>query len=160
MVEKGDLREAIRLLRKGMARFDPADLELRLRVQHNILNFLNEAGESQEAERILRQNRHLYDKLGNTGVIKLHWLEGSIAEGLGRLPEAERSLRMAWEMSSQQKLIREAACLSLQLALLLGKRGQREEAWHLVEDAIPIFDALDNQPKMAAARLLSLRLRS
>jgi tetratricopeptide (TPR) repeat protein len=161
LVERGDFRSAIRTLRKGMVRIDPnSDSDLMLKMQHNVINFLNESGESREAAQTLQRNRHLYDVSGNTLVTKLHWLEGSIAEGLGRVHEAERSLRKAWEILSEQELIREIACISLQLGLLLCQQGQRHEARRLVEEAIPIFDILGNYPKMAAARLLSLRLHS
>jgi tetratricopeptide (TPR) repeat protein len=162
LVEGGDLRQAIRLLRKGMARIDPiSDPELMLRTQHNFLNFLNESGKSQEAEQILRRDRHLYDKTGKEAfLVGLHWLEGSIGESLGRIHEAEISLRKAREILSQQQLVLKIACISLQLGLVLCRQGQRQEALRLVEEAIPIFDTVGTYPKMAAARLLSLHLRS
>jgi tetratricopeptide (TPR) repeat protein len=158
----GGFRDSIRLLRKGLTRIDPAaEPDLMLMAQHNILYFLTEAGRSREADQILRRNRHLYGSLGREVLLgRLHWLEGSIAEDLGRFGEAEMSLRKAREFVSHQQLVLETASVSLQLGLVLCKQEQRQEARILVEEAIPIFETLGTYPDALAARLLSLRLRS
>lgn len=159
---RGDFREAIRLLRKGMARIDFAcDLHLRFIAQHNLVDSLNSAGRSLEAEQILRRNRHLYDALGrNPFLAKLHWLEASIAESLGRIQDAELNLRKTREILSQQQLVLDVASVSLHLGMVLFRQGQRQEARRLVEEAIPVFEVLGADLDATAARLLAHRLRS
>jgi tetratricopeptide (TPR) repeat protein len=159
---RGGFRDSIRLLRKGMARIDPAaEPELMLIAQHNFLYFLTESGSSREADEILQRDRHLYGTLGReVHLTRLCWLEGSIAEGLGRIPEAEMSFRRAREILSHQQLVLEAASVSMHLALVLCKQGQRQEARNLVEEAIPVLETLGIYPDALAAKLLSLRLRS
>lgn len=159
---RDEFSDAIRLIRKGLARIDPAaEPDLMLTARHNILYFLAEEGRSQEADRLLQQDRHLYESLGReVHLTRLHWLEGSIAEGLGRAREAVKSLQKAKELLSQQRLVLETASVSLLLGLLLSQQGQRREALMLVEAAVPILETLGTYPDITAARLLSLRLRS
>jgi tetratricopeptide (TPR) repeat protein len=155
-------REPIRLIRKGIARIDSvAEPDLMLTARHNILYFLAEAGQSLEAAEILRCDRHLYESIGTENHrTRLHWLEGSIAEGLGQLREAEMSLRTARELLSHQHLVLELASVSLRLGLVLDRQGQRQEARRIVEETVPVFEAIGTYSDIAAARLLSLRLRS
>jgi tetratricopeptide (TPR) repeat protein len=159
---RGDFRESIRLLRKGMVRIDLAcDPDLKFIAQHNFVNSLNAAGRSLEAEQILRRIRYLYDDLGRGSFLsKLHWLEGSIAESLGRIHEAEVNLRKAREIFSQQQLVLDVASVSLHLGMVLCRQEQYQEARRLVEEAIPIFEVLGIEADITAARFLALRLRS
>lgn len=159
---RDEFSEAIRLIRKGLARIDSAsEPDLKLTARHNILYFLAEEGRSQEADQLLQQNRHLYESLGrDVHLTRLHWLEGSIAEGLGRTKDAVTSLQKARELLSQQQLVLETASISLFLGLVLSRQGQRHEALILVDAAVPVLETLGTYPDIAAARLLSLRLRS
>jgi tetratricopeptide (TPR) repeat protein len=159
---RGNFRNSIRLLRKGLSRLNlTADQDLLLMVHHNMLVTLAEAGRPCEAEQILGRERHLYENLGKeTFFAKLRWLEGSIDEGLGRLARAETAMRSAREQLQQQQRVLEWAVVSLQLSMVLCKQDRRGEARRLVEENIPVFDELGIYPKAFAARLLAHRLRS
>jgi tetratricopeptide (TPR) repeat protein len=158
----GGHRDAIRLLRKGMARIDPASEPiLMLTARHNLIIQLNETGRSQEAAQMLWRYRHLYEDLGReTHFAKLYWVEGSIAESLGRLSEAEIHLRKARGILSHQQVVLDVASVSLQLCIVLCKQKRRQEAGRLLEEIVPVYEELGIHSKAFAARLLSLRLRS
>jgi tetratricopeptide (TPR) repeat protein len=158
----GKFSQAVRILRKGVARLDlEVEPQQVVAARHNVLYFLAEAGRSREAEQLLEQERHLYQNLGSEVYFaKLHWLEGTIADGFGRLADAQVSLWKARELLSQQQLILETASVSLRLGLVLCKSGQRQKARSLVEEAVPVLETLGTYPDALAAKLLSLRLRS
>jgi tetratricopeptide (TPR) repeat protein len=159
--EIGGRRETIRLLRKGMARIDPsAEPELMLTARHNILYYLAESGGAYEAHQMLKKERHLYLGIGKSAhVAKLPWLEGIIAEGLGRLGESQAFLWKSREILDEGQRSLDAAFVSLRLGFVLSKQGRRSEAKRLVEEIIPVFESLDVSRAASAARLLFLRLR-
>jgi tetratricopeptide (TPR) repeat protein len=158
----GDFHRSIRLLRKGMVRIgSTSEPGLMFMAQHNLANQLNAAGRSQEASQALEQNRHLYKDIGEEpSFAKLHWLEGSIAESVDRIQDAEISFRKARELLSHLQLAPGVASISLRLCLVLCRRGQRQEARQLMREVVPIFESLGTHAEESAAKLLSLRLRS
>jgi tetratricopeptide (TPR) repeat protein len=154
-------REAIRLLRKGLARIDPsADPDLTLAARHNILYCLAESGGAHEAHQMLKKERHLYLGTGESvHLAKLPWLEGIIAEGLDRLSESQALLWKSREILDEGQRSLDAAFVSLRLGFVLSRQGRRREAKRLVEEIIPIFESLNVSRPASAARLLFLRLR-
>jgi tetratricopeptide (TPR) repeat protein len=159
---RGSFRESIRFLRKGLARIDPsADAELMLAARHNFLLFLAQAGKPREAEQLLKTQRDLYYDPGKEShVAKLCWLEGSIDAALGNLKKAETKYRVVKELLARQPLVLESAFASLELSLILCRQRRNREALTLVEEAIPVFELVEDEPVIAASRLLAFGLRS
>ena len=159
--ESGRLQDALRLLRKVMLRIDSAGApELSLVARYNFLTFLAEWGRPQEAQKLLEQERQLYLELDkHLSLTRLHWLEGLINDGLGRLEMAAVHLMKAREVFMEQQMSRDWALVSLHLALVLSKQGRPREGKRLIEEVIPVFDFLNIQPEAFAARVVYRRLQ-
>lgn len=154
--EGGSLREAIRLLRRGLARIDTAEEpRLVLAARHNLIWFLNDLGRHQDALAALEQSRPLYLELGNRlHLVRLRWLEGRIALGLGRLDEAERSLALTRATFLEEKISFDAALASLDLAMVHARRGDASGVKRIVSEIVPVFQACQVHPEAIAALLL------
>lgn len=154
------LREAIRLLRRGLARIDPGrEPRLVLAARHNLIWFLNDMGRHQEALATLEQSRSLYLEVGSRmHLVRLRWLEGRIALGLGRLDgrldAAERSLSLARESFLEQGIAFDAAMVSLDLAMVHTRRGDAAAVKRIVSEIVPVFQACQVHPEAIAALLL------
>ena len=154
--EGGNLREAIRLLRRGLARIVAAEEpRLVLAARHNLIWFLNDLGRHQDALTALEQSRSLYLEVGNRlHLVRLRWLEGRIAIGLGRLDEAERFLALTREAFLEEKISFDAALASLDLAMVQARRGDASGVKRIVSEIVPVFQACQVHPEAIAALLL------
>ena len=150
------LREAIRLLRRGLAYIDTArEPRLVLAARHNLIWFLNDMGRHQDALTMLDLSRSLYLEVGNRmHLVRLRWLEGRIALGLGRLDAAERSLSLAREAFLEQGISFDAAMVSLDLAMVHAQRGDASAVKRIVSEIVPVFQACQVHPEAIAALLL------
>ena len=161
LAETGNFQDAIRFLRKGVSRIDSsAASDLVLAARHNIVFLLNESGRALEAWQMLEQERHLYHDLDKQRhFTKLYWLEGKISAELGYLEKAKCSFQRARELILEQRIPRDLGFVSLDLSLVLGRQGRRNEAKHLLDaEVIPILDAVGTYQDSIAARLLFFRL--
>jgi tetratricopeptide (TPR) repeat protein len=152
----GRLQQAIRCLRQGLARIDAAE-EPRLLVaaQHNLVGFLNESGDHDEALETLRKTRRLYQDLGEPSHrARLSWLEGRITRDLGRLDEAEAALKEARDFFVQHGIGLDAARVLLDLATVYDQRGDAAELKRLAAEMVPIFTSRDVHPEALAALAL------
>jgi tetratricopeptide (TPR) repeat protein len=154
---EGDrLREAIRVLRRGLARIDAArEPRLVLAARHNLIWFLNDLGRHSDALAALEQSRPLYLEVGSRmHLVRLRWLEGRIALGLGRLDAAERSLALTREAFLEQGISFDAALASLDLAMVHARRGDANGVKRIVSEIVPVFQACQVHPEAIAALLL------
>lgn len=152
----GKLREAIRLIQRGLSRINILE-EPRLLVaaRHNLIGYLDESGRHQEALAALEETRSLYQELGEPSHrVRLRWLEGRIFRGLGRLDEAESALREARDAFIERKIGFDAALVSLDLAMVYARRGDTGEMKRLASEMIPIFESRDVHQEALAALLL------
>jgi tetratricopeptide (TPR) repeat protein len=155
----GRFAEATRLLRRGLSRIDPAE-EPRLLVsaRHNLTLYLEESGQHREALSALEATRGLYLELGERmHLVRLRWLEGKIARGLGRLDEAEAALREARDAFVERGIGFDAALVSLDLAMVYVQRGETAEIRRLAAEMVPIFESRDVHQEALAALLLVRR---
>jgi len=155
----GRFAEAVRLLQRGLARIDPAE-EPRLLVsaRHNLTLYLEESGQHREALSALEATRGLYLELGERmHLVRLRWLEGKIARGLGRLDEAEAALREARDAFVERGIGFDAALVSLDLAMVYVQRGETAEIRRLAAEMVPIFESRDVHQEALAALLLVRR---
>ncbi|HEX4962100.1 MAG TPA: hypothetical protein VF173_14795 [Thermoanaerobaculia bacterium] len=149
----GKLKEAERLIRRGLARINVLE-EPRLLVmaRHNLIWYLTESGQHEEAQRSLEDTRGLYLNLREQiNLVLLRWLEGRIAYGLGRLDEAETALREARDAFIERGIGFDAALVSLHLAAVYAQRRETGAMKKLAAEMLPIFESRDLHPEALAA---------
>lgn len=131
------------------------DPRLYLSARHNLALFLCEAGSCTAAAEVLQADRDLYRQFPDLYTqLRLQWLDGKIAYGLGQAAEAERALSSAREGFRVQGIGYDAAMVSLDLALIYLKQGRRSELIRLAEEMHEIFKAGDVHREAVAALLL------
>ena len=89
----GDREFAIELVQKALEMVDAErDPRTVLAARHNLAVFLQESGRLREALAVLAQARSLYETLGDRrNLLRLRWLEGSLAEDVGEIALAEEA---------------------------------------------------------------------
>jgi tetratricopeptide (TPR) repeat protein len=152
----GAVHEAVHHLREGLARIDPeTEPRLLLVAHHNLVLFLSDAGRNAEALAALEQSRPLYLRLGSRmDLLRLRWLEGRIALGLGRSAEAERALSLALEAFLELGIGLDAALVAFDLARVYARRGDCAAVKRIAADIVPVFQSCHVQPEALAALAL------
>ncbi|MGH9362711.1 MAG: tetratricopeptide repeat protein, partial [Thermoanaerobaculia bacterium] len=140
-LEAGDAASAIALLRGALDNVDEhEDAQLALFVRHNLIVALSGVGKHHEAFALLFHTRPLYlEHGGRMDLIRLRWLEGSVAQGLGRADQAEAAFREVREAYLKLHLDYDAALVSLDLAMLYAGGGRAAEMRRLAEEMLPVF---------------------
>lgn len=153
-----DPEAAIHFLEAGLSMINPStDPKMVLSVVHNLALFLSECGRFEEARRILRRTRKAYTAEGDRlALIKLRWLEGRIAAGLGDLVTAEKSYIEVQRELEQAGLPYHVALVSMDLADIWLQSGRTSEVRELVEGIVSIF-RVRRIAREALAALLLLR---
>lgn len=154
--DRGDFEEAVASLAGGLARIDPAaEPRLTLVAHHNLAWYLCDDGKHGAASEALERNRPLYLELGNRmDLVRLRWLEGRIALGLGRFAEAVRALGLARDAFLEQEIGFDAALVSLDLAMVYARQGDTEGVRRTVAEIVPVFQACRVQSEALASLLL------
>lgn len=150
-----DPHGAIRLLARGLAGIDRArDPKLTFSTLHNLIDFLVEVGECREARLQLWKMRRLYRTHGGRLFdLKLRWLEGQIALGLGELERAGRDLACARRELAAAGLHYHAALAGLDLAQVWIRQGRTAEVRELVEQMVAAFRTVHVEREALAALL-------
>jgi tetratricopeptide (TPR) repeat protein len=149
----GELEEALRLLVAALDRFD-GDAELVAAAVHGIIDFTVKLHRFAEGRRLLEISRPLYAGAGKLNLLKLRWVEGRLAAGLGETAAAERAY---WEVRGgfeRHRMPYEAALVSLDLAAVWLEQGRTEEVREAVEDTLATFRALGIRREALAALLV------
>jgi len=148
--------QAIQYLTAGLAMIGPArDPKLVLSAVHNLVNCLTDCGRFHEARRILRRSKKAYFAAGDRlNLVKMRWVEGKIALGLGELDRAETAFRDTQARFEQAGLGYHAAVVALDLTAILLERGKTVEARELVAQTITIFRSRRIAREVLAALLL------
>lgn len=154
-----DPEKAIEHLVAGLAMINPArDPKVVLSAVHNLVNFLTDCGRFHEARRILRRSRKAYFAAGDRlNLIKMRWVEGKIALGLGELEAAEVAFRDAQVRFEEAGLGYHAALVALDLTAVLLAKQETAAARKLVEQTITIFRSRRIAREVLAALLLLQR---
>lgn len=94
----------------------------------------------QQAEELLPETRALAMNLRNgLDLVRLHWLEGRVAAGLGRREEARKIISKVQQEFTTRKIAFDAALASLELAVLFLEEDQAEEVRDLARQTAWIF---------------------
>jgi tetratricopeptide (TPR) repeat protein len=154
----GDLEASTAVLSEAAPRIDREreprtafGLELQLHVN------LCLQGRAAEAEPGLPRVRVLGERLGQElDLLKVTWLEGKVAAGMGRTAEAEEAFIRVRQEVTARGLAYDAALVSLDLALLYLEQGRMAEVRTLAESMAWIFAAQGvEREAVAALRLFS-----
>lgn len=145
--------EAIRQIRRGLGLIDwEREPRLVLMARHNLAWFLNDCGKSEEALHQLERFRHTYQEFdGSWTGLRLSWLAGRIAVGLGRLEEAERTLREVKLRFLAEGYGYDASLVTLDLANLYLQQGRLAEVRALAEEMLAVFLSHDIHRQALAA---------
>jgi tetratricopeptide (TPR) repeat protein len=153
---QGDYSRAIEITRRTLDIY-PVDQDPRfaLCARHNLALCLCEAGEHAEAAEELRAHRGLYERFPDAWTqLRLGWLEGKIAAGLGDAASAEACFVAVRDGFLREGAGYDAEMVCLDLALLYARLGRTAELRQLAEAMHPVFEAGDVHREAIAALLL------
>jgi len=152
----GDFEGAVAGLAEGLQLIEAAaEPRLTLAAHHNLAWYLCDHGKPGEAAEALQRNRPLYLELGSRmDLVRLRWLEGRIALGLGRPAEAVQALSLARDAFLEQEIGFDAAMVSLDLAMAHARQGDMEGVKRIASEIIPVFQACRVQTEGLASLLL------
>ena len=151
--EEGDLEGEMAYLRRALDLLDPNE-EPRtfLAARHNLIAALNQSGRSREAFSLLFHTRPLYLKKGDrTSLMRMRWLEGLVARGLGRVEQAATSFREVRQAFLEMGLDYDAALASLDLAGALVQQARTADVRRLAEEMLAVFASRDIHCEAMAA---------
>jgi tetratricopeptide (TPR) repeat protein len=141
--QKGDFERAIEtLLTVGPLIDGSREPRLSCVLRFNLAANLSQLGRHEEAEELLPEVRRLAMGLGNgLDLVRLRWLEGRCAAGLGRTEEALVALSQVREDFTSRGIAYDAALATLELAVLYLEQGRTGEVRRLARQMTPIFKA-------------------
>jgi tetratricopeptide (TPR) repeat protein len=153
---EGLFDRAIEMVQTALERLSPEEEpRLYLMGRHNLALYLAEAGRFAQAAGLVAADEDLYRKHPEPWTqLRLSWLRGKIATGLGETAEAERFFRETREGFVEQRNGYDAAMVSLDLALLYLKGGRTGDVLPLAEEMVALFEAQDVHREALAAVLL------
>ncbi|MDP9121805.1 MAG: hypothetical protein M3O15_10660 [Acidobacteriota bacterium] len=154
--EMGRLEEAIELLQVLLGQLDAAE-EPRLHryARFNLLVCLTIAGRYTAAEQLLPEVRELFGEGAQPlDLVRLRWVEGNVAFGLGRVGPAEAAFREVQEEFLKRGMGYDAALVSLDLSILYAQEGATRELKHLASQLLPVFESRDVHREAVAALML------
>jgi tetratricopeptide (TPR) repeat protein len=153
---QGFLNRAIEMVQTALERLSPEEeSRLYLSGRHNLALYLAEAGRYAEAAGLVAADEDLYRRIPESWLqLRLSWLRGKIASGLGEAVEAERLLRETRDGFVRQGNGYDAAMAALDLALLYLKEGRTAEVQPLAAEMVALFEAQKVHREALAAVLL------
>lgn len=141
--------EALPVLARG------GDSEASLFALHNMMGRMVDLGRFEFAEEMLRMLRpHLELFLGETGRLKLAWIEAKIAAGLERWSIAEHHYRSLRQSFAAIGMHYQVALVSLDYGVLLLRMGRIQELRPLVDEMMAIFRSLGIQREALGSVIL------
>ena len=145
--------DAIRVTRKGLGLLDwKREPRLVLMARHNLVWFLTDCGRAAEARRQLERFRHVYSDFPDPWIeLRLAWLEGRIAGGLGRLEKAAEILREVRQHFLADGHSYDACLVTLDLAHLYLQKGRTAEVRELARETFSVFLSKDVHRQARAA---------
>jgi transcriptional regulator with XRE-family HTH domain len=154
LLARGDFEEAVAALRQTAPLVDAGDEpQLLLVLRFNLAVNLWFLGRYAEVKGTLPELRKLAAGVGNElDLVRLRWLEGRIAAGLGRRDEALSALSRVREEFVSREIAYDAALVSLELANLHLEEGRTIEVRNLARQMMWIFQA-QGVPREALAAL-------
>jgi tetratricopeptide (TPR) repeat protein len=156
LIEMGQSEPALQALRKANGLIDPErDPRLLLCIRHNLVDNLSKMGRHQEAADLLPELRALAAAQGSTlDRLRLTWVEGRVAAGLGEHEEARRLLSEVRQSFLLDGNIYEAALATLDLVVPYLEEGRTAEARDLADEMVAVFREHDVSREALAALIV------
>jgi tetratricopeptide (TPR) repeat protein len=154
--ESGRPQEALEVLDQALdlAR-DREHSSLYFYCQHHLIVCLCGLGEFVQAAQILANNADRYARHGDPlSLLRVAWVEGKIARGLGQLEEAEFHLLTARHGFQKEGIAYDAALVSLELAQLYLEQRRVAEVKELAEEMVQEFLRQEVSREATAALML------
>jgi tetratricopeptide (TPR) repeat protein len=154
--QQGFFGRAVETTETALERLSPEEEpRLYLMARHNLALYLAEAGRFAQAAGLVAADEDLYRQHPEPWTqLRLSWLRGKIAAGLGETAEAERFFRETRKGFVEQRNGYDAAMASLDLALLYLKGGRTADVLPLAEEMVALFEAQDVHREALAAVFL------
>jgi tetratricopeptide (TPR) repeat protein len=154
--EEGDLDRAATTTRAGLALLEgQGEPRLLLYGQHNLADFLREAGRLAEAHDALSGCARLYrDFPDPLSRLRGLWIEAHLAQAEGKQAVAEGLLQAVRGGFLREGAGYDAALVTLDLALLYAEEGRPREVRGLAEALLSLFESQGIHREAAAALLL------
>jgi tetratricopeptide (TPR) repeat protein len=152
----GDFQGAVTSLQEASLLIDgKIQPRLLFALKFNLAVNLDHLGWHSEAAALIAEARELAVQLGNAlDLVRVLWLEGRIATGLGRKAEAVINFEQVRREFLARGLGFDTALVSLELALLYFEQGRTAEVRILAREMAPVFQAQGvHREALAALRL-------
>ena len=156
LLDMCDTEPALQALKKANGLIDPErEPRLLLCLHHNLVYHLSEIGNHQEAADLLPELKALAAAHGSPlDRLRLDWIEGRIATGLGHHDHARALLAGVRQTFLADGNVYEAALATLDLVIPHLKEGNTAEVRHLAEEMVTVFHEHDVTREALAALLL------
>lgn len=156
LIEMGESEPAIQVLKKANGLIDPdREPRLLLCVRHNLADNLSKAGRYREAADLLPEVKPLAAAHGNAfDRVRLAWIEGRVAAGLGDHKQARRLLTEVRQKFLAEGNAFDAALAALDLAISYLEVGKIAEVQDLADEMVTVFRDHDVDREAMAALLL------
>lgn len=149
---QGQMELAIETLASATEHLQQSDDKvLKVSVHHNLITFLTEADEYEQAQSLLDRHDELYRDADPVIQMRREWVQARIHRGMGRLEEAENGFLEARESYIQAGVGYDAALISLDMATMYAEQGRFSEMRRLADEMLPIFRAQDIHREALAA---------
>ncbi|HVT61724.1 MAG TPA: hypothetical protein VHR45_25420 [Thermoanaerobaculia bacterium] len=148
-----DPKRAIAITRQAEAALGPgAEPRLHLCIRHNLAIYQFELGDFAGAAAAVESNRALFARFPDPPTqLRLAWLEGKIAAGLGETARAADAFALVRDGFVACEAPYEAAMVSLDLALVYLRQARWSDLRRLAEEIAPQLAARDVHPEALAA---------
>jgi tetratricopeptide (TPR) repeat protein len=155
LIELGESESAIQTLKRAGRLIDPErDPRLVLCIRHNLADNLSKMGRHSEAAALLSDLRELAAAHGGAlDHLRLRWVEGRVAAGLGEHERARQLLGSVRQTFLDAGNPYEAALATLDLVVSHLKEGHTAEIRVLADEMVAVFHA-HNVPREALAAVL------
>jgi tetratricopeptide (TPR) repeat protein len=156
LTEMGDTESAIQILKKANGLIDPnREPRLLLCLRHNLVDNLSKAGCHREADALLPDLKALAATHGSAkDRVRLDWVEGRVATGLGDHDLAHRLLTQVRQTFLDEGNAFDAALAGLDLSISHLQEGKTTEVREIADEMVTVFRDLDVSREALAALLL------
>lgn len=156
LAERGDLKGAIESTAEGLKQLElERDPRFVLVAKHNLTLYLQEAGDTQEAFKLLNELLPLHAEYGRAlDRLYLRWLEGRLIRAQGRLAAAGEVFEELRQSFIERGMAYDAALVSLDLAVVYLREARTRQLAGLAREMVVAFRSLGIEREATSAAVL------